>query len=340
MSKSKVKNTKIAGHSKHSKHSKLKIKRYITIDALRGFAVVMMVFVSTLYIVAKDIPFYLLHNQGDALLFFDLVAPIFQFVLGMSLFFFILHREAHGFNRKEIMFQILWRYLLLIILGFVLDAISYLDFSSWGVLETLGVGGIIAYFISDRTNNEKILISILILSVYSFFYYNPIFMNLIAMPHGGPIGALSYSVISIIGFMTAKMLYKRKSDKIFFNAMLKYALILMVLGILLNFLIPFNKAHASPSFIIVATGIVIIFYLLFFVIYKSVDYTFDHLRILGRAALSIWVAEYVIGWIFFFIIQKTQFIDFIPGLLISIIVTIFMYFVAIVLNRMNLRISF
>jgi predicted acyltransferase len=318
----------------------LKIKRYITLDAFRGFAVLLMIFISALYLLTYNIPYYLLHNQGDSFLFFDLVAPIFQFGVGASLFFFILHRRSHGFKKNEIAAQLLWRYLVLIALGFILDSITYINLSSWGVLETLGIGGILTFFLADRTNNEKILVSMFILTVYSFLYFNPIFYGLTSMPHGGPIGALSYSVISIIGFMVAEKLYMRKSNQIFFKSMLKTALVLIFLGSLLSLQIPFDKTHASPSFILAATGIVLVFYLFFFTFYKRFNYTFDRLREFGRTALTMYVIQYIFGWIFLFVLQKKQFLDFIPGLITAVAVTIFMYFVAFMLNKYKIRISF
>jgi len=334
-----TKSAKKKNSEKRTKSPKIKIKRYITIDAFRGFAVVMMIFVSTLYLLTYNIPFFLLHNQGDIFLFFDLVAPIFQFVLGMSLFLFILHRQSHGIGGKEITWQILKRYIALIAIGFVLDAITYADFSSWGVLETLGLGGILTFAVSSRTNNEKILICILILAVYSLLYFNPLFSSLISMPHGGPVGALSYSVLSILGFMVAEKLYKRKSNRLFFLSMLKYACLLIVLGLFLGFIIPINKTHASPSFILASAGIVIIFYLTFFAVYKSFDYTFDILRTFGRTALAMWIGMYMIVWLFSFFIEKRQFLDFPIGLFASIITVVFMYFVALFLGKRDIKLG-
>jgi len=312
------------------------IKRYITLDAFRGLAVLFMIFVSALYLLTKNIPFLLLHNQGDVFLFFDLVAPIFQFTLGMSLFFSLLHHKLQGTKKSLITIQILWKYLILIILGFVLDAITFVDFHSWGVLETLGIGGIITFMVANRTKNEKILLSILILTTYSLLYYNPAFMAIISMPHGGPIGALSYSVISIIGFMVAEALYTRRSDNSFFMSTLKIALTLLILGALLSLAVPINKTHASPSFILAATGAVLIFYLVFFVIYKYTGNTFDRLRMLGKTALAMWIIQYVFGWIFLFILQEKQFLDFSAGLIVSIAVTLTMYFIAIALDKYKL----
>jgi len=320
--------------------SRLKIKRYVTIDAFRGLAVCLMIFISAFYLLTYNIPFFLLHNQEGAFLFFDLVAPMFQFVLGMSLFFFIQHRRMRGVNKKEIESQILQRYILLIALGFILDAITYLNFQSWGVLETLGLGGILAFLLSDRTDRGRIIISILILSVYSLLYSNSAFSSLITMPHGGPIGALSYTIISILGFMTAERLYHRKSDRSFFASMLKVALAILVAGVILSFFVPFDKTKASPSFILAAGGIVLIFYLTLFTVYKTARHTFDILRAFGSTALSMWVTMYIFSWIFLFSLQMKQFLDFIPGLLASIAVTILMYFVALILRRFDVKLGF
>jgi predicted acyltransferase len=320
--------------------SGLKVKRYITIDAFRGFAVLLMVFVSTFYLFTYNIPFPLLHNQGDVFLFFDLVAPIFQFVLGMALFLFVARMRARKVDKKYIESHLLQRYILLIALGFVLDSITYLSFQSWGILETLGLGGILTFLLSDRTDKGKMIISASILSAYSLLYYNPVFYSLISMPHGGPVGAISYAILSVLGYMVAERLYHRRSDRAFSTSMMKYALALIVVGLLLSMYIPLNKERASPSFVLFSGGIILIFYLTFFAIYKATGYTFDILRAFGKVALTMWVVMYIFSWIFLFLLQIQQFLDFIPGLLASIAVTVLMYFVALILKRFDVKLGF
>jgi hypothetical protein len=76
------------------------------------------------------------------------------------------------------------------------------------------------------------------------------------------------------------------------------------------------------------------------VLYKTGGKTFDALRTFGRNALTMWVIQYVFGWIFLFIVQKKLFLDFIPGLLAALLITAFMYFVSVALDKRNIRISF
>ncbi|MEM2974339.1 MAG: hypothetical protein QW112_01795 [Candidatus Micrarchaeia archaeon] len=322
--------------------AKLRIKRYVTVDAFRGFAVLLMIFVSSLYLLTdkRSLPLFMMHNQGDILLFFDLVAPMFQFILGMSLFFFITHRGAHGFTRKEIARYVIGRYIILILLGFVLDIITYLDICSWGVLETLGVGGLITFIVSERKNNEKAFICVLILVVYSLLYSNPTFQLILSMPHGGPIGALPYSVISILGFVVAQSLYKRKNDTSFISFIFKNAIFFLAVGIILSLIIPFNKTRVSTSFVLVSISIVMLFYMLFFTIYKTLNYKFDRLRLLGRAALTMWVLQYIFGWIFLFVIQKKQFLGLIEGIISSVFVVLIMLLIAYILDKHKIRINF
>jgi len=160
------------------------------------------------------------------------------------------------------------------------------------------------------------------------------------MPHGGPIGAVSYTIISLLGFIAAERLYHRRGDRPFFTSMMKIAVTFLIAGLLLNFIIPLDKTRASPSFILAAGGAVLLFYLTFFTIYKTTGYTFDILRTFGRTALTMWVVMYIFTWIFLFSLQMKQFLDFIPGLLASIAVMVLMYFVALILKRFDVKLGF
>jgi len=314
------------------------MKRDPVTDVFRGLAVVLMIFVSALYLLSHDVPFPMLHNQGNDFLFFDLVAPMFQFVLGMSLFF-IVQNKLPLVGRDGVTWDVLRRCFVLFLLGFVLDSVSYLDAMPWGVLQSLGLSGVIVFLISSRSNLEKILFSAFILLAYSLLYYNPLFSSLISMPHGGPIGAISYSIISILGFMSAEVMHKRRSDKGFLEFLVKTALSLLVLGAIVGLFIPYSKIHVSPSFTLAASGLVMILFSVIFLLHKYLGNYLGFLKEFGRTALTMWVLQYIFGWIFLFVLHKKQFLDFTSGLLVSVGVVILMYFIALALNKLNIRIS-
>lgn len=93
-------------------------KRIISIDALRGITIFVMIFVNELASV-KNVPQWMKHMpaDADAMTFVDLVFPAFLFIVGMSIPFAFNARLLKGDSTKTIWTHTLKRALALIIIG-------------------------------------------------------------------------------------------------------------------------------------------------------------------------------------------------------------------------------
>ena len=92
----------------------------------------------------RRVPSVLAHNQGDRLRLFDFPAPVFQFLIGVSLVLFLEKRATRGLGRRGAQLTALRRFGLLIVLGMLLDCVGIFQvWPRWGVLQTLGLGGVI-----------------------------------------------------------------------------------------------------------------------------------------------------------------------------------------------------
>ncbi|SHH36739.1 DUF5009 domain-containing protein [Flavobacterium defluvii] len=93
-------------------------KRIISIDALRGITIFVMIFVNELASV-KNVPQWMKHMpaDADAMTFVDLVFPAFLFIVGMSIPFAFNARLIKGDSPKVIWTHTLKRALALIIIG-------------------------------------------------------------------------------------------------------------------------------------------------------------------------------------------------------------------------------
>jgi len=120
-------------------------RRLASLDACRGIAVLGMLVANLVNVCLHDVPKVLTHNYGNTLRAFDLPAPLFQFLVGVSLPLFLAQRRRNGRSEREAGLDAVRRFTLLIGLGILLDGAGALSLvPRWGVLQTLGLGGIIA----------------------------------------------------------------------------------------------------------------------------------------------------------------------------------------------------
>lgn len=118
-------------------------KRIISIDALRGITIFIMIFVNELASV-KNVPQWMKHMpaDADAMTFVDVVFPSFLFIVGMSIPFAFNARLIKGDSAKTIWTHTLKRAVALIIIGvFMVNAEYGYDASKmliapafWGLL--------------------------------------------------------------------------------------------------------------------------------------------------------------------------------------------------------------
>ena len=121
-------------------------QRIISIDALRGITIFVMIFVNELASV-KNVPQWMKHMpaDADAMTFVDVVFPAFLFIVGMSIPFAFNTRLLKGDDTRTIWTHTLKRALALIIIGvFMVNAEYGYDASKmiinpalWGLLAYL-----------------------------------------------------------------------------------------------------------------------------------------------------------------------------------------------------------
>lgn len=98
--------------------NQLTTERILSIDALRGITIGVMIFVNELAGV-QGVPAWMKHMpaSADAMTFVDAVFPAFLFIVGMSVPFALNNRIAKGDNLLALQGHILFRTLGLIVLG-------------------------------------------------------------------------------------------------------------------------------------------------------------------------------------------------------------------------------
>jgi heparan-alpha-glucosaminide N-acetyltransferase len=99
-------------------YNSLTTQRILSIDALRGITILVMIFVNELAGV-EGVPLWMKHMpaDADAMTFVDVVFPAFLFIVGMSIPFAINNRLSKGDSVFQLQWHILFRAIGLLVLG-------------------------------------------------------------------------------------------------------------------------------------------------------------------------------------------------------------------------------
>ena len=110
------------------------VQRLPAVDLLRGFTMLLMVFVNDLWSL-KDVPQWMLHVAPDAdgMGLSDVVFPAFLFITGLSLPLALAARVARGDDPLKLVTHIIIRSFALIVMGLFLVNGEYLNASATGM---------------------------------------------------------------------------------------------------------------------------------------------------------------------------------------------------------------
>ena len=151
-----------------------KPRRLVSLDLLRGLAVIGMIIVNEMAGMQPPVYPLLLHSHWDGLTIADVVFPAFLFMVGVSIPLSLRSKEDADYSR------ILWRTLRLLLLGFILSNLFWLSqFSSgswrlFGVLQRIGlVYCACAMMFLNLSGRTRLIIAAAILILYWPLTYIP-----------------------------------------------------------------------------------------------------------------------------------------------------------------------
>jgi len=163
------------------RYNQLTAARILSIDALRGITILVMIFVNELAGV-RDVPAWMKHMpaDADAMSFVDVVFPAFLFIVGMAIPFAINRRFEKGDNLFQVQLHILFRTVGLLVLGFFLvnteggydEKAMGMSINLWALLFFVAA---ILVWKQYRTSNKIVVyilraIGFLVLIVLAFIY--------------------------------------------------------------------------------------------------------------------------------------------------------------------------
>ena len=308
-------------------------RRLASLDACRGIAVVGMLVANLVNVCLHDVPGVLTHNYGNTLRAFDLPAPLFQFLVGVSLPLFLAQRRRNGRSEREAGLDAIRRFALLIGLGILLDGAGAMSLvPRWGVLQTLGLGGIIA---TGFIGLPRWVMVGVILQLLAFFSGAA---N--GLVHARPDAALAFVPLTLAGLFVGDALAGEDGPRVAAQRATWMAACAFVLAAGLYAAgIPFNKMLGTSSFVALATGVSAAVVALAARL-EEAGHTFPAwLLATGRSALTAWVLLYVLvyypAWLVF---PGWERLAVPPGLVAVAAVTAALCATTIALDRRRIRI--
>lgn len=271
------------------------MEREASVDLFRGTVVILFLFLNAWFSFTpeNEIPFIFRHNNPEMLLPGDFVAAFFTFIIGVSLALSFARRKLKGESILESIKVYVKRFILLILLGFFLDSLFYFQDHGlvWGVLQTLGIAGLISLPLLALRNRNRIAIALLVLALYGILMIqSQVFLDEVTHSrNGGPFGAISYGAITIFGVVAGEMLINKKK---FFQTALSTGMILILLSIAISAFMPYSKVLVSPSYALISSGAAFFMLALFKYLDERYKTTNEMLIAYGRNSLLAWILQY------------------------------------------------
>ena len=282
-----------------------------------------MLFANFVNVFLHRVPRLLTHNYGDVLRPFDFPAPVFQFLIGVSLALFLEKHARLGRTARGVKVAALRRFALLVLLGMLLDCVGALHVGlRWGVLQTLGLGGMIATLLADAP------------ACFSGALNGEV--------HANPIAALAFLPLTLGGLLLGRVLPHGERQGL--GRFIGYtALLALGAGALAAAFygvgIPFNKVLGTSSFVALAAALsAATLAVTALVEHRGVRFP-DWLRAVGGNALTAWVLQYVLvyypAWIAF---PSWRRLPLVPGMVAILATTTALSAFTVALGRRGIRI--
>lgn len=259
-------------------------KRLISLDAMRGFTVAAMILVnfpgSEIFSFAP-----LNHTKWNGLTPTDLIAPIFLFVVGVSIAFAYTKRLEMGLPKGEMYKKIIWRSVKIYLVGLFLNLMPDFNFAElrytgtlprialvflfcavlflntdWKKQAWIGVGILVAYwlamlFIPTPGYDRPMLEPGINLAAWFDTKFMPGTMYQKTWDPEGILSTFPSFVTGISGMIAGKLMLSKmdKKDKALY--LLVGGFLTVILGYIWNLHFPSNENIWSSSFVLITSGV-------------------------------------------------------------------------------------
>ena len=307
--------------------TKVASERYVSLDAYRGFIMLMLVSHAFGLNTLRDQPGWqwlaapFEHVAWEGLVFWDLIQPAFMFMVGMAMPFAFANRSAKGDSVEQIFRHVAWRALMLIALSQVLIDISggKLQFQLINVLSQIAFTYFFTFLILRLPVRLQVLAAVVLLAGHWALF------ALFPGPEGafsktGNIGAqidqalLGYNysgfyvtinfvtsiVTTLLGAWTALFLMRKKPHATNLKVIMLSSATCLACGLALSLFNPMVKRLWTTSFTLYSAGWVFLMLAAFYwlVEVKGWQKPMFPLLILGMNSIFVYSVSMVLyGWL-------------------------------------------
>ncbi len=246
------------------------------------------------------IPAWLKHAPDIGLTVIDFIAPFFIFAISLTYGLSFEHRlEREGVFKTYNQFFV--RYAAIIGLGAIASAgetavgqnPSGID---WGVLQSIGMAGLITLAVIRLPSIYRWLIGAAILVVYQIILDHFVLNLTVLSPNGGLFGSLNWGAMLILGTALADLFHDNGRMKKYFPWA---SLAVLVVGITLAFIVPVSKHRVSSSYVLITLGASAFLFFLFHWLTSRFSWKGNFLAAWGKNPLVLYFLHYLIIGIFF-----------------------------------------
>ena len=264
-------------------------QRLESIDEFRGFSILLMALADYLAGPAV-VPAWLKHPSDIGFTVIDVIAPMFITAIGLT-FSISFRRRLTRDGRRKTIEHFLARNLALIGLGALFTVLGNIsgaevDYSNWGLLQAIGVAGLIALVFIGVPARLRWLVGFLLLAIYQFLLNNFWLSSVLSSTHGGLEGALSWGAMLVMATALGDLFHDVSEGRRWFP---EVSIGILILGLLLAFVVPLSKHRVSASYALLSLGISALVFWCFHLVNKRPGSSIPILRQWGRNSLLLYL---------------------------------------------------
>lgn len=235
-------------------NNEISSQRLASLDLFRGLAILGMVLANYLAGVEWISP-WLKHAKDAGFTVTDLVAPMFIFAIGLTYGGSFRRRLARDGAGKTYQ-HFVARFAALLGMGALFSAGEVLlgvdgQTVNWGVLQAIGVAGLVTLIILRLPTWARLLSGLGILAFYQFMLNTFWLARILSEPHGGLLGSISWTSMLVLATVFADVFFRQNGQR----RLLALSAGSVLLGLLLSTVFVISKNRVSPSYVLLSLGL-------------------------------------------------------------------------------------
>ncbi|MEI6100860.1 MAG: heparan-alpha-glucosaminide N-acetyltransferase domain-containing protein, partial [Eubacteriales bacterium] len=266
--------------------------RHLEIDRFRGLAIILMVLVN--YLSGVDfIPALMKHAPDIGFTIADTIAPFFIFAIALNFGPAMDKRLQQG--RLSAYMHFVTRYFALVGIGalFTLGGTTVAGQpTDWGVLQAIGVAGLICLLFIRCRCTVRFAAGVIILCAYQFTLDNWTLQTVLGSVQGGFYGTLSWGAMLIIATVMADQWRRGMKPYVILCS------VISVVGAVSAFIEPVSKHRVSISYVFITLAISGFVFLLFSIGSRRFHFPAGFLCWWGENPITLYILHLMILGIF------------------------------------------